>query len=256
MKILVCLKQVPHRDARLEVSGAWINEANLKFEINDYDNYGLEAALRIKDANQAEVVVATIGPDRVVQSLRTALGMGADRAIHVKDPALDASDALGSAKALAAVARAEKPDMIICGLMADDSNFGLVGPMLAGLLDVPHATGIVSATQPDGKLTVERELEGGALQVVELPLPCLVTVQTGMNEVRYASLKGIMAAKKKPLDTKALADLGLDAGAVAPKVKIEKLAPPPKGKGAELLKGSAAEVAQKLVVKIKELGLL
>jgi len=256
MKILVCLKQVPHRDARLEVAGAWINEANLKFEINDYDSYGLEAALRIKDANQAEVVVATIGPDRVVQSLRTALGMGADRAIHVKDPALDASDALGAAKALAAVARTEKPDLVICGLMADDSNFGLVGPMLAALIDVPHASGIVSASHADGKLTVERELEGGALQVLDLPLPALVTVQTGMNEVRYASLKGIMAAKKKPLETKTLADLGLDAGAVSPKVKIEKIAPPPKGKGAEILKGSAAEVAQKLVVKIKELGLL
>jgi electron transfer flavoprotein beta subunit len=256
MKILVCLKQVPHRDARLEVAGAWINEANLKFEINDYDSYGLEAALRIKDANQAEVVVASIGPDRVVQSLRTALGMGADRAIHVKDPALDASDALAAAKALAAVARVEKPDLVICGLMADDSNFGLVGPMLAQLLDVPHATGIVSATQPNGRIGVERELEGGALAVLELPLPGLVTVQTGMNEVRYASLKGIMAAKKKPLETKTLADLGLDAGAVAPKVKLEKIAPPPKGQGAEILKGSAAEVAQKLVVKIKELGLL
>jgi electron transfer flavoprotein beta subunit len=256
MKILVCLKQVPHRDARLDVAGAWINEANLKFEINDYDSYGLEAALRIKDANQAEVVVASIGPDRVVQSLRTALGMGADRAIHIKDPALDSSDALAAAKALAAVARAEKPDLVICGLMSDDSNFGLVGPMLAQLLDVPHATGIVSASQPNGKIQVERELEGGALQVVEVPLPGLVTVQTGMNEVRYASLKGIMAAKKKPLDTKTLADLGLDAAAVAPKVKIEKLYPPPKGKGAEILSGSATEVAQKLVVKIKELGLL
>jgi electron transfer flavoprotein beta subunit len=256
MKILVCLKQVPHRDARLEVAGAWINEANLKFEINDYDSYGLEAALRIKDANQAEVVVVSIGPERVVQSLRTALGMGADRAIHIKDPALDASDALGAAKALAAVARAEKPDLVICGLMSDDANFGLVGPMLAQLLDLPHATGIVSATQPNGSIGVERELEGGALQVLDIPLPGLVTVQTGMNEVRYASLKGIMAAKKKPLETRTLADLGLDAAAVAPKVKIEKIAPPPKGQGAEILKGSPAEVAQKLVVKIKELGLL
>jgi electron transfer flavoprotein beta subunit len=256
MKILVCLKQVPHRDARLDVAGAWVNEANLKFEINDYDNYGLEAALRIKDANGAEVVVASIGPERVVQSLRTALGMGADRAIHLKDPALDASDALAAAKALAAVVRAEKPDLIICGLMSDDANFGLVGPMLAQLVDVPHATGIVSAEQSNGSLCVERELEGGALQVVELPLPALVTVQTGMNEVRYASLKGIMAAKKKPLDTKTVADLGLDAASVAPKVQITKLYTPPKGQGAEILTGSAAEVAQKLVTKIKELGLL
>jgi electron transfer flavoprotein beta subunit len=258
MKILVCLKQVPHRDARLEVSGnsTWINDANLKFEINDYDNYGLEAALRIKDAGDAEVVVVTIGPDRVVQSLRTALGMGADRAIHVKDEAADETDALGVAKTLAAVAREESPDLILCGLMSDDANFGLVGPMLAQLLDIPHATGVVSAEAANGGITVERELEGGALQVISVPLPGLLTVQTGMNEVRYASLKGIMQAKKKPLDAKSLADLGLDAAAVAPKVTIEKLYTPPKGDTAELIEGSASEVATKLVGKIKELGLL
>ena len=258
MKILVCLKQVPHRDARLEVGGdgTWINDASLKYEINDYDNYGLEAALRIKDAGDAEVVVVTVGPDRVVQSLRTALGMGADRAIHVKDEAASETDALGVAKILAAVAKQESPDLVFCGLMADDSNFGLVGPMLAQLLDIPHASGIVSAEGPNGSITVERELEGGALEVVGVPLPGLLTVQTGMNEVRYASLKGIMQAKKKPLDTKSLADLGLDAAAVAPKVSIEKIYVPQKGEGAEILDGSAAEVAQKLVGKVKELGLL
>ncbi len=258
MKILVCLKQVPHRDARLEVGGdgTWISDANLKYEINDYDNYGLEAALRIKDAGDAEVVVVTVGPDRVVQSLRTALGMGADRAIHVKDEAADETDALGVSKILAAVAKQESPDLVFCGLMADDSNFGLVGPMLAQLLDIPHATGIVSAEGLNGSITVERELDGGALEVVGVPLPGLLTVQTGMNEVRYASLKGIMQAKKKPLDVKSLSDLGLDASAVAPKVKIEKLYTPTKGEGAELVEGSASEVAGKLVAKIKELGLL
>jgi electron transfer flavoprotein beta subunit len=258
MKILVCLKQVPHKDARLEVaaSGTWVNDANLKYEINDYDNYALEAALRLKDAGGAEVVVVTAGPDRVVQSLRTALGMGADRAVHIKDPALERADSLGVAKALAAVARAEKPDLVLAGLMSDDANFALTGPMLAELLGVAHATAIVSCEHKDGKLVVERELEGGALEVVELALPCLVTCQTGMNEVRYASLKGIMAAKKKPLDTKTVADLGLSAADVAPKVSIEKLYTPPKGQGAHILKGSPAEVSQQLVTKIKELGLL
>ena len=258
MKILVCLKQVPHKDARIEVAGdgTWISEANLKFEINDYDNYALEAALRIKDAGEAEVVVVTAGPDRVVQSLRTALGMGADRAVHIKDEAVDGSDALGLAKALAAVARDERPDLILAGLMSDDANFGLVGPMVAGLLDIPHATAIVSCNQENGGLTVERELEGGALEVVGLPLPCLVTVQTGMNEVRYASLKGIMQAKKKPLDTKSASDLGLDGDAIQPRVTIEKIYAPPKGEGAEIVQGSAGEVSQQLVTKIKELGLL
>ena len=187
MKILVCLKQVPHKEARLEVGpgATWIQDANIKFEINAYDNYALEEALRIKDAGEAEVVVATIGPDRVVQSLRTALGMGADRAVHVWDEALEKTDSLGIAKALAAVARDENFDVVLMGLMSDDANYGLTGPMLAELLGIPHATAIVKAEFRDGSVEVERELEGGALEVVELSLPCLLTAQTGMNEVRY-----------------------------------------------------------------------
>jgi len=140
--------------------------------------------------------------------------------------------------------------------MSDDGNNAVVGPMLAHLLDMPSATGVMSAKLDGGAITVERELEGGALEVVKLPTPCLLAVQTGMNEVRYASLKGIMQAKKKPLDTKSLSDYGLDAGVVAAKVSIEKLYVPEKGDGAEILSGSADEVAQQLTGKIKELGLL
>jgi electron transfer flavoprotein beta subunit len=258
MKILVCLKQVPHKDARLEVApdGTWIQDSNIKFEINEYDNYALEEALRIKDAGDAEVVVVSIGPDRVVQSLRTALGMGADRAIHVWDDALEKTDSLGVAKALAAVAKDENFDLVLMGLMSDDGNFALTGPMVAERLGIPHATGIRKATFSNGSVEVERELEGGALGVVSLPLPCLLTAQTGLNQVRYASLKGIMQAKKKPFDKKSLADLGLDASDVAPKVRIEKIYTPPRGEGPELIEGSASEVADKLIGKIKELGLL
>ncbi|MEE9280308.1 MAG: electron transfer flavoprotein subunit beta/FixA family protein [Myxococcota bacterium] len=258
MKILVCLKQVPHKDARLEVApdGSWIQDGNIKFEINEYDNYALEEALRIKDAGDAEVVVVSIGPDRVVQSLRTALGMGADRAIHVWDDALEKTDSLGVAKTLAAVAKDESFDLVLMGLMSNDANYALTGPMLAERLGIPHASGIVKATQRNGSFEVERELEGGALGVVTVPVPCLLTAQTGMNQVRYASLKGIMQAKKKPLEKKSLADLGLSPDDVAPKVTIEKIYSPPKGEGAEILEGSANEIAQKLIGKIKELGLL
>ena len=259
MKILVCLKQVPHKDARLELAsdGSWIQDANIKFEINDYDNYALEEALRIKDRDTtSEVLVLSIGPDRVQQSLRTALGMGADRAIQIWDDGLARADSLAIAESIAAVAKAESRDLVLMGLMSDDTNFAVTGPMLAELLGVPHATGIVSAKLEGGQVEVERELEGGALEVVKLPLPCLLTVQTGMNEVRYASLKGIMQAKKKPLDKKSLADIGLSAGAVAPKVKIEKIYSPPKGGGAEILSGSKDEIASKFVGKVKELGLL
>ena len=260
MKIMVCIKQVPHQDARLDVrgDGTWIQEESIKFEINPYDQNALEAALQIKDAGGAEVVVVSIGPERVTQSLRTALGMGADRAIHVKDPAADGSDPLGVARILAAIAKAESPDMIFAGFMSDDGNIAAVGPMLATLLGIPHTTTAVSLEKKNGTVQVERELEGGALEVVELKTPCLVTTQTGMNQVRYASLKGIMAAKKKPIDVKTVADLGLDGqiGAAAAKVRIEKLYTPPKGQGAEIVSGSVDEVVGKLVGKIKELGLL
>jgi electron transfer flavoprotein beta subunit len=260
MKVMVCLKQVPHQDARLEVAadGSWIQEDNIKFEINSYDTYALEEALRVKDAGEAEVVVVSIGPDRVTQALRTALGMGADRAVHVNDDAANSSDSLGIAKILAAVAKEESPDAIFCGLMADDGNFSAVPPMLAELVGMPSATGVLSTEYSDGAIKVERELEGGIKEVVELPMPCLLAIQTGANQVRYASLKGIMQAKKKPVDVKTAADLGVgdQVGASNAKVRIEKIYVPPKADTAEILSGSTDEIVGQLVGKIKELGLL
>jgi electron transfer flavoprotein beta subunit len=260
MKIMVCLKQVPHQDARLDIdaSGTWIKEDNIKFEINSYDTYALEEALQVKDAGEAEVVVVSIGPDRVTQALRTALGMGADRAVHIKDPEADGSDALAIAKLLAAVAKEENPDLIYMGLMSEDGNFAAVAPMLAELVGMPHTTGAVKVERTNGSVTVDREIEGGANEVVELQTPCLIAVQSGLNQVRYASLKGIMAAKKKPLDVKSAADLGLSGqvGVAAAKLKIEKIALPVKGDTAEILEGSTDEIVSGLVNKIKELGLL
>jgi len=260
VKIMVCLKQVPHQDARLDIdgNGTWIKEDGIKFEINSYDTYALEEALQVKDAEEAEVVVVSIGPDRVTQSLRTALGMGADRAIHVNDDPPDGSDVLRIAKPLAAVAKEENPDLVYMGLMSEDGNFAAIAPMLAELLGIPHTTAAVKIERSAGSLTVDREIEGGANEVVELQTPCLVAVQSGLNQVRYASLKGIMAAKKKPLDVKTVADLGLDGqvGAGAAKVQIAKIAPPVKGDTAEILQGSNDEIVAGLVGKIKELGLL
>jgi electron transfer flavoprotein beta subunit len=260
MKILVCLKQVPHQDARLEVSpdGNWIQEDNIKFEINSYDRYALEEALRTKDDGECEVVVVSIGPDRVTQALRAALGMGADRAIHIKDAEADDSDSLGLAKILAAVAKEESPDLIYAGMMSDDGNFAATPPMLAELLGIPHTTAAVKVTRSDGSVTVDREIEGGKHEVVELQAPCVVAVQTGLNEVRYASLKGIMAAKKKPFDVKSIADLGLSGqvGSAAAKVHIHEVSVPPKGQSAEIIGGSTDEMAAGLLGKIRELGLL
>ncbi|MHA7837017.1 MAG: electron transfer flavoprotein subunit beta/FixA family protein [bacterium] len=260
MKVMVCLKQVPHQDARLDVTsdGTWIQEDNIKFEINSYDTYAVEEALRLKDSAGAEVVVVSIGPDRVTQSLRTALGMGADRAIHVNDPAAQGADSLGTAKILAAVAKEEGADVVFCGLMADDDNASAIPPMLAAMLDMPSATSVLATEVGEASIKVERELEGGDLEVVDLEKPCLLAIQTGANQVRYASLKGIMQAKKKPVDVKTLADLGLadSVGAAHNKTKINKIYVPPKGDSAEILQGSTDEVVSQLVTKIKELGLL
>ena len=260
MKVMVCLKQVPHQDARLDVNsdGTWIQEDNIKFEINSYDTYAVEEALRLKDAGDAEVVVVSIGPDRVTQALRTALGMGADRAVHVNDPAAEGADALGLAKVLAAIAKEEGADIIFTGLMADDGNASAIPPMIAALLDMPSATGVTATEIGDTSVKVERELEGGAVEVVELPKPCLLAIQTGANQVRYASLKGIMQAKKKPVDVKTLADLGLadSVGAGSNKTSIDKVYVPAKGDTAEILEGSTDEIVTQLVTKIKELGLL
>jgi len=260
MKAMVCLKQVPHQDARLDVNadGTWIQEDNIKFEINSYDTYAVEEALRLKDAGDTEVVVVSIGPDRVTQALRTALGMGADRAIHVNDPAAQGADALGTAKILAAIAKEEGADIVFAGLMADDDNASAIPPMVAELLGFPSATGVLATDIGDASITVERELEGGALEVVELPKPCLIAIQSGANQVRYASLKGIMQAKKKPVDTKTAADLGVadQIGAANAKVTVNKIYVPPKADTAELLEGSTDEVVGQLVGKIRELGLL
>jgi electron transfer flavoprotein beta subunit len=260
MKVMVCLKQVPHQDARLDVKadGSWIQEDNIKFEINSYDTYAVEEALRLKDKAGAEVVVVSIGPDRVTQALRTALGMGADRAVHVNDPAAIGADALGTAKILAAIAKAENADMIFAGFMADDGNGASIPPMVAELLDIPSATGVLAMTTDGGTIKAERELEGGALEVVEMPTPCLIAIQSGANQVRYASLKGIMQAKKKPVDVKSLADLGLagTVGGANNKTAVKKIYMPKKGDSAEILKGSTAEIVAQLVTKIKELGLL
>ena len=260
MKILVCLKQVPHQDVRLDIrpDGTWIQEDNIKFEVNSYDTYALEEALRAKDDGECEVVVVSIGPDRVAQALRTALGMGADRAIHVKDAEADDSDVLGVAKILAAVAKEENPDLIYAGMMADDGNFAAVPSMLAELLGIPHTTAAIKVTRSSGSVTVDREVEGGTHEVVELQTPCVVAAQTGLNQVRYASLKGIMAAKKKPFDVKSIADLGLSGqvGATAAKVHIDKVSPLAKSQSAEIIAGSTDEMAAGLLGKIRELGLL
>ena len=258
MKSLVLAKQVPGNDSpfRIDGAGTWIEEGNLTFGLNDYDRYGLEALLKLKDAGGVtEVVALTVGPERASAVLRTCLATGADRAIHVKDDALAGADPLSVAKVIAAAIQGEDFSLIVAGLQADDDNYGQTGPLLARLLDRPCATAVMGLELQDGAVRVERELENNRLQVVDLTLPAVITVQTGINEPRYASLKGIMAAKKKEIKTVGLSDLGLDAsivGAAASRMKTVRLDVPPKGEGAEIIEGGPDEIAAELVKRIRE----
>jgi len=259
MKSLVLVKQVPNADSpfRLNSAGTWVDESNLTFGLNDYDRYALEELLKLKDAGKVtEVAALTVGPERAATALRTCLATGADRGIHVKDPDLEGSDPLSIARVIAAAIKGEEFSLILAGLQADDDNYAQMGPLVARLLDRPCATAAMSlALQDGGAVRVEREMENNRLQVVELRLPAVVTVQTGINEPRYASLKGIMAAKKKEIRTVGLKDLGLDpaqVGARASRLRTVRLASPPKGKGAEILNGSPDEIARELVRRIRE----
>jgi electron transfer flavoprotein beta subunit len=259
MKSLVLVKQVPNSDSpfRIDGAGTWVDQSNLTFTLNDYDRYALEEALRLKDAGHvAEVAALSVGPERAATALRTCLATGADRAIHVKDAELAGADPLAIARVIVAAVKNEGFDLILAGLQADDDNHTQTAGLVARLLERPCATAVVKLELRDGgSVRVERELENNRVQVVDLTLPAVVAVQTGINEPRYASLKGIMAAKKKELRTVSLADLGLAAaqvGGAASRLRTIRLAPPPKGKGAEILRGSAAEIAAELVRRIRE----
>ncbi len=187
MKSLVLVKQVPNTDSPFRINGAgtWIDESSLTYGLNDYDRYALEALLRLKDTGKVtEVAALTVGPDRASQALRTCLATGADRAIHVKDEALAGSDPLSLARVVAAAVRAEEFSLIAAGLQADDDNYGQMGPLLARLLNRPCATAVMALELLDGAVRVERELENNRLQVLEMRLPAVITVQTGKRNRR------------------------------------------------------------------------
>lgn len=197
MNIIVCIKQVPAKDAPLSIAGNWIKESDIGFEMNEPDSYALEEALRLKEKHGGEVVALSMGPERVKQTIKEALAKGADRAIHIADDNFAQLDPLGSAKALAAAIQKEKADLVLTGLQSDDHGFGQTGVLLAALLDRPHATIIMAIEVAGDKMKLKRELEAGWFQHIECPLPAVLSIQSGINKVRYATLKGIMAAKKK-----------------------------------------------------------
>jgi electron transfer flavoprotein beta subunit len=248
VNIIVCIKQVPAKDAPLSIAGNWIRESDIGFEMNEPDSYALEEALRLKEKHGGEVIALSMGPERVKQTIKEALAKGADRGIHIADNNFAQLDPLGSAKSLAAAIQQQKHDLVLTGLQSDDHGFGQTGVLLAGVLDVPHAT-IIMAIEVDGqKMKLKRELEAGWFQHIECPLPAVLTIQSGINKVRYATLKGIMAAKKKEITTIARESLGVST---EPTQQVEKIYVPTKTKKTEFLTGTPKEVAAKLVEKLK-----
>jgi electron transfer flavoprotein beta subunit len=250
VKILVSMKQVPQKDAPLKLneSGTWIRE-DVSYEVNEPDAFALEEALRQKEKHSGEVVVITAGPARAQQVLREALAKGADRAIHLEDNAFVGLDASNTARAFATAIKDEKFDLIFTGLQSDDYGYAQTGVVLAELLGWPHATIIMQIEKTDAGIRVKRELEAGYFQFVDMPLPALLTIQSGINKLRYATLIGIKQAKNKPLRKVTLAEVQPAIGANMQ--KIERLYIPQKTKNTEFLEGPPAEVAKKLVEKLR-----
>ena len=248
MKIAVCVKQVVTREWPLRVDEArtWVQDRDASFEMNEPDAYALEEALRLKERHGGEVVVCSAGPARAAQVVREALARGADRAIRVEGDGLAAADAAMVAGALATAIRDEGFDLVLTGLQSDDQGFAQTGVVLAELLGIPHATIIMEVQAADGRLRVKRELEGGWFQWVSMPTPALLTIQSGINQLRYATLKGIMAAKRKEVRVvEAAADL-------APSQEILEIRVPEKTKQTRMIDGSPADAAAELVKALRE----
>ena len=254
MKIAVCIKQVVTREWQLRVNEArtWIRDQDASFELNEPDAYALEEALRLKEKHTGEVVVVSAGPARAAQVIREALARGADRAIHIEADALATADAASVGEAIAAAIRDEAFDLVLTGLQSDDQGFGQVGVVLAEKLGMPHATIIMevqaspSADSGPASVRVKRELEGGWFQWISMPLPALLTIQSGINQLRYATLKGIMAAKKKEMRKVA------PAASAEPTQRILSVYFPEKGKKTEMISGTPAEAAAGLVKRLRD----
>lgn len=254
MKILVAIKQVPDTATQVKVGSdpRGIDTTGITWIVSPYDEFAVEEALRIRERRgQGEVVVVSLGPERVKEALRSCLAMGCDRAIHIHDPALGDADTLTTARALAAVVRQEQPALVLCGRQAIDDDMGAVGAQLAELLGWPCASWIMEESV-DGTGTtirVARQVEGG-LEVFDLPLPAVVSCQKGLNEPRYPTLKGIMGAKRKEIRELKAADLGLESPTAQLRVlTLEALPPRPPGR---IIQGDVATAVKELVRALRE----
>lgn len=248
MNSVVCISHVPDTESRIRISGSRIDEAGLKFIVSPYDEIALEEAVRLKEKSGGDVTVITFGPERAQQGLREALARGATKALHVRGDSSDA-DSLGIAKVLAAAIQSVPHDVVFLGKQGVGTDNGLVGPMVAELLGYPQVNVVTHLDIADGKLTAHREIEG-AEEVLETATPAVVTAQKSLNEPRYASLKGIMAAKKIPIDVKSVSDLGLSENDVyRQRVVVVSLELPPEKSGGRKIDGADAGAAAREILK-------
>ena len=250
MKIIVSVKQVPARDSALRIDGQgkWLDESDISFEMNEPDAYALEEALQLKEKLGGEVVVVCAGPSRAAQTIREALAKGADRGIHVETEQEGTLDALTTARLLAKAIESESPEYILTGLQSDDLGFGQTGVIMAELLGFAHAT-IVMDVEPQGaSVRVKRELEDGWFQYVTLPLPAVLTIQSGIKKLRYATLMGIKKAKSKEVKLLPYAQLGVEP---APSAEMHRVYLPERSKETQILSGDPKNIARELVQKLK-----
>lgn len=258
MDLVVCLKRVPFTqevDLELEKGQRDIVKENLAFVLNDWDNYALEEAISIKERLGGSVTAITVGHEEDEEVLRRALAMGADAALRI-DPEGISLDARNIARVLAAAIKGLRYDLILTGAQADDLNEACVGPMLAEELGLPHASVVNKIDVIEKGLEIKVELEGGIDEISQISLPCLLTIQTGINEPRYVSVMGIRKAAKKEIKVVSLSGLGLTKEALVPDLYVERLFYPPETGGAELLEGDPKTVAEKLLKILKEKGVI
>ncbi len=262
MKTLVCIKYVPdtsEAEVKVNPDGISVDDSRFSFDINDSDNYAVEESVLIKEAQGGEVTVFSIGPKKSDVMIRMAMAKGCDQAVRVEDDRIAGHDPLMVAKTLAGAIKGHEFDLIMTGCVAVDDGHMATGAALAEELGVNHATMVKKVEVGDGKVTVHRELEGGMLESVEVELPAVLTIQTGINEPRYAPIRGIRQAQKKELKVVSLDDIGVDpdsVGSDASQVVIEKLYIPEVESTAEFLEGEPEEKAEKLASILVKGGLV
>jgi len=260
MNIIVCVKRVPETadaDVIIDKSGKDIERSGLVFDLNEWDNYAIEEAIMLKEKMGGTVTVISMGGEDSNESLRKCLAMGADDAVRLTDAAFVGSDGFATAKVLAEAVRKIPYDLVFAGVQAEDDGFGQVGVTLAEILGIPHVSLVNSLELQDKKMKVHRELEGGLEEVVEVDLPAVLTIQTGINQPRYVSIMGIRKVAKKEIKALGVSDLNLKAeevGVPGSYIQLEKIFLPPVGEGAQILDGKPEEIASKVFGILKDKG--